>query len=54
MTWPQIVMILVLICRLLVVPANDEVYWIWRYSLWTRVLYVSVFAALLWHGGFWG
>lgn len=54
MAWPQIIIIVWLILYVIVVPANDEVYWKLRYSLIMRLLRIGLIAALLWWGGFWG
>jgi len=43
-----------MIISVLFVPANDEKYWILRYSPITRLLRFALLFALLWWGGFWG
>ncbi len=52
MPWAQIIMVVWLILCVIIVPANDEFYWKWRYSLIARMIRVSLLAALLWWGGF--
>ena len=54
MSWPQIIMIVGLVLGVIVVPANDETYWMVRYRLDIRLIRAGLFAALLWWGGFFG
>lgn len=51
---PQVILLICMILSVLVVPANDEAYWKWRYSLIARLLRFVLLFALLWWGGFWG
>lgn len=53
MAWPQIILIVWLILGVIIVPANDEIYWKMRYSLIVRLIRTALLVALLWWGGFW-
>lgn len=51
---PQVILLILMILGVLVVPANDEAFWQYRYSLIARLLRFTLLFALLWWGGFWG
>lgn len=50
---PQVILLTMMILSVLIVPANDETYWKFRYSLGVRLLRVALLGGLLWWGGFW-
>lgn len=50
---PQVILLILMILGVLIVPANDEAYWKYRYSLIVRLLRFALLFALLWWGGFW-
>lgn len=54
MGFPQVILLTLMILGVLIVPANDDAYWKWRYSLGMRLLRFVLLFALLWWGGFWG
>lgn len=50
---PQMIVGVWIALGVLIVPANDEVYWQYRYRLDVRLIRAALFVALLWWGGFW-
>ena len=51
---PKILAILIIVLNVIVVPQNDEVYWMFRTDLGVRLLRALIWIALLGWGGFWG